>query len=67
MWKHEILASLKWQSTLNLADSYAILLKCLIPSVEEAPNIHIGDASSIESARKILGRRSRICLWITMH
>lgn len=55
MWKHEILASLKWQSTLNLADSYAILLKCLIPSVEEAPNIHIGDASSIESARKILG------------
>ena len=55
MWKHEIIASLKWQSTLNLPDSYAILLKTLIPSVEEAPNIHIGDAGSIESARKILG------------
>ena len=55
MWKHEILASLKWQSTLNLPDSYAILLKSVIQPVEEAPNIHIGDAGSIESARKILG------------
>lgn len=54
MWKHALLASLKWQNGLNLPDSYAILLKSLIPSVEEAPNIHIGDAGSIESARKIL-------------
>lgn len=54
MWKHEILASLQWQDSLHLKDSYGILLKSLIPALEEAPNIHIEDARSLSSARNIL-------------